>query len=460
MYAPETATTPAGHDDCGCDRCRSADLPVNPFLALRVAYGMLLGEEDLRVLMGQPRGKVMMHNAWLHGSGVVWGLGVRRSGWHDLRVGPGLAVDGWGRELRHEASCDISLRPLLDQGPDSEGTDDQGCRTWTVEACLLAEFDCCLDAPVPTLSDPCDVTRKHDDYSRVQERTRIWLRPGCCPPRREPYPRVRMLFGLRDLDPDTDAGRDARQAREAVASSAEPTQEMVRQLRAMACRDSGGLGPDCVEGEDGTSVFPVPEDETAVVLGCVTVTVRERDGCPEIVDVRVDPCVRTTLLPTDTITDLLAGQAPGLIGSGAETADTGPRVIGSGIRLEQDGRRLIIPVTAALDPATVARSVGVTSFSPGQTGAGWVVEDIDDADFREWDGDSAIVIDLAAERPVRDLLRIIVKGTGPRPAMGANSVPLAGLVGGPPGSRHDGHDAVWTLSTDRESSSDETGGAA
>ena len=50
---------------------RDADLPVNPFLALRARFGMLLGEDDFLTLMGNGRGKLMLHNAWLHGSGVV-----------------------------------------------------------------------------------------------------------------------------------------------------------------------------------------------------------------------------------------------------------------------------------------------------------------------------------------------------------------------------------------------------
>ena len=70
--------------DCGCAvqetgtrcTCGGDGPPVDPFQALRVAYGMLLGEDDFRVLLGNPRGKQMLHAAWLHGSGVVWGMPV------------------------------------------------------------------------------------------------------------------------------------------------------------------------------------------------------------------------------------------------------------------------------------------------------------------------------------------------------------------------------------------------
>ena len=81
-----------------------ADLPVNPFLALRARFGMLLGEDDFLTLMGNGRGKLMLHGAWLHGSGVVHGYRVgvdadTKARTYILRVSSGLAVDGLGREL-------------------------------------------------------------------------------------------------------------------------------------------------------------------------------------------------------------------------------------------------------------------------------------------------------------------------------------------------------------------------
>jgi hypothetical protein len=41
---------------------------------------------------------------------------------------------------------------------------------------------------------------------------------------------------------------------------------------------------------------------------------------------------------------------------------------------------------------------------------------------------------------------MMIKGTGPTPAMGTEpAAPLAGVWGGPPADRHDGRDAVITL---------------
>src|SRR5690349_2287087 len=97
--------------------CRDMDLPVNPFLALRVSYGMLLGEEDFRALMGNPRGKQMLHNAWLHGCGVVDGYGVYAEGTRTLRVKPGLAIDGQGRELALTADHCIDVEKWIASQP-------------------------------------------------------------------------------------------------------------------------------------------------------------------------------------------------------------------------------------------------------------------------------------------------------------------------------------------------------
>src|SRR5688572_9877221 len=129
---------------CGeCEACRSDDLPINPFVALRVAYGMLLGEDDFRTLMGNPRGKHMLHDAWLHGCGVVWGYPVSLRGELELEVEPGLAIDGWGRELTLDHTERLNVRDWvarLDELPDSPAPPvapgpDPGCHSITIKAC-------------------------------------------------------------------------------------------------------------------------------------------------------------------------------------------------------------------------------------------------------------------------------------------------------------------------------------
>lgn len=442
----DSTTSQSTGAPCDCEDCRRGDLSVNPFTALRVAYGMLLGEDDFHVLMGNPRGKQMMHSAWLHGSGVVWGYDVLVDGVWSLKVAPGLALDGLGRELLNEATACLDVRELVKEAgrPDDGRRDDDDCTTWTVEACLVAEFDSCLSAAVPTLADPCDVTRKHDDYSRVVERVLLRLREGCCPRPCTPYHRVRVLLGLDHVGSPDPAGHEAAEARAEVATSPGPERAhaLLGHFRRLAALDEIDLRPAREPGDCYPTLFPVPEDDAAVVLACVEIDVRDRDGCLEIGEVRVDRLVRRALLPTASIQELVCGLAPGLIGDEGTADAGGPRVIGDRVELSADGLRLVLPVTADLSEGSVARSVGLTSLTADKAG-GWVVEDIYDTRYDA--AEQAIVVQLA-DRPVNSLIRVVVRGTGPRPVMGASpAVPLAGLVGGPPGTRHDGHDAVWTF---------------
>jgi hypothetical protein len=86
--------------------------------------------------------------------------------------------------------------------------------------------------------------------------------------------------------------------------------------------------------------------------------------------------------------------------------------------------------------------VVVTSLSD----RGWVPEDLQRVTF---DDSKNIVTVTFHDPPAYDLVRLIVRGTGPTPVFGANHVPLAGLLGGPPGTIDDGHDAVLTRTIDR-----------
>jgi hypothetical protein len=100
----------SAHTLAGDDR-EDIELPLWPFQDLRVASGMLLDTEDFHVILGNPRAKMRLHQSWLHGSGVVWGLPVSLDEKEGLlQVGPGLAVDGWGRELRVEQQQCLSVR--------------------------------------------------------------------------------------------------------------------------------------------------------------------------------------------------------------------------------------------------------------------------------------------------------------------------------------------------------------
>lgn len=411
-----------------------AALPLHPWTALRPATGMLLGADDFEVLMGNPRGKHQLHNAWLHGGGVVWGLGVRRSGEWDLEVARGLAVDGHGRELRLDAPRCVSLQELLQSGHDPT------CGTYEVELCLVLRFDACLDSPVPALVDPCDVTRESTDYSRVVERARLELVSGrpASPPR--PHHRVRVLLGLDRVGEDDEAGEHALECRDDVAASppAKRPRVLLRHFRCLAALDAADWRP---QGDDcGPELFPVAD--AGVLLACVSLTLRDESGCPEIVDATLDSCRRPTVLPTTVLQDLVCALAPGVIGVGTTASPVGPQIDPAiAWSTDDDGRHVLhLRATAPLIAGSVRRAVRVSSLSD----SAWIVEDLEAPP--RYDAATSTILVTFADRPKNPHLRIVVRGTGTMPVYGADPVaPLAGVRGEDPGSGSQGRDAVLTV---------------
>jgi hypothetical protein len=440
--------------------CRDDDLPVNPFLALRVSYGMLLGEEDFRDLMGNQRGKQMVHNSWLHGSGVVWGYGVTPDGARCLRVAPGLAIDGLGRELLLDTDRCLDLEKWLQaqrsKGEPVESAEGTGhakgakqspgdCDERVLTTCLVAVFDTCLARPVPALADPCDLSRKHNECSRVVETVRLELRDEDCPapaPIPGPYHRLRVLLGLDRVEGEEDkAGKLAAERRRKVAY--EPVDRRVRALlgafRELAALDVADLEPASEDGDVCPSLFPATDDDAAVVLASVKVTTRG----DEVVKVEPSPSARRSLIATSTIQELVCGLAPALLGAGSEQDAGGPRVVRQSVYWPDDANRLTFKVTSSLLEGSLRdHPVVVTSLSD----RGWVREDIERITY---DDHTKTVTVVLHDPPAYDHVRVVVRGTGPTPVFGANYVPLAGLEGGPPGTADDGHDAVLNTLIDR-----------
>lgn len=428
-------------DNCSCGDCTAEDLPVNPFEALRVSQGMLLGEDDFRVMLGNPRGKQMVHSSWLHGSGVVWGMDVRRDGLLGLVVEPGLALDGQGRELVLSTSHSLDLARWLDQYDDEE---KKQCGTRKVRACLVVEFDCDTARDVPVLADPCDVGGNRNEPSRIIETARVHLLPGRCPPCRTGYHRLRVLFGLERAAAGDQAGREAEAARDGVLALP-PDQrpaEMWRRMRCLAAADAADLCAGREEGASAPLPFPVANPDAVVVLACVKIRLRDDDGCTTVDRVSVDECCRCTLIPTATIADLLAGMATHLVGAVDDCADTdeGPRIRAEHVEWQDDCTRLVLPVNRALAGASLRRrAVSVTSL----TEKGWSEQRVESV---QYDAEQLLVV-VELDRPVEGLVRVVVKGTGPTPVYGVSpAAPLAGVVGGPPVVPQEGHDAVLTLS--------------
>ena len=339
--------------DCSCGDCGTGDLPVNPYEALRVSYGMLLGADDFRAMIGNPRGKQMLHSAWLHGSGVVWGFDVCRDVL-TLQSLPRAGDRRAGARAASETTQCLDLREWL-KTYDHPGNQD-GCERRTVHACVVAEFGCQLSRPVPTLANPCDITRQHDDFSRVLENASISLRPGDCAARARPYHRVRVLLGLDEVGPDDPSGQEAMDARDEVgqAPAEERTGLLLQQFRRLAALDGTPLRPATEPGATDLTYFPVIEPDAAVPLACVTLDLRDADGCTTIEDVRADLACRAALLPTATIQELACALAAGVIGDAAVPDAGGPRVRADDVDWSPDQRRLVPPGDGCAEPRVAA----------------------------------------------------------------------------------------------------------
>jgi hypothetical protein len=470
-----TVLEPTKHD-CGCGGSTatsgsdttvrhwcgaSNDLPMNPFEALRVTYGMLLGEQDFRVMLGNPRGKLMLHNSWLHGWGVVWGLRVKQAG-DQLQVQPGLAIDGMGRELRLELTKCLSLDawvekwvrehpPKTDTDPDCPPktgppkTTDGGCETVPLTAWVVADFSQCLDRAVPALASPCDVERQHTDYSRVVETVRLSI-VSDVPEVTRPYHRVRVLLGIDAADPDPTKDKPGQEAVDALKDvqthhGADRALALLDWFRRLAAADVMDLQPQDVEGDTCLPLTPTSEDAAVVVLARLQVNASVDGSCVTVDTADVDCSVRAALLPTATIQELTCGNAPGVIGQ-IETGDAGgPRLIRSSVEWTTDNTRVSFRVTSPIAPGSTENAIQVSSLA--DDGRGWARDDVERVSVSS---DGLTVRVYLDQAPKYEVARLVISGTGPHAVFGANPrVPFAGVEGGPPGTQDDGHDAVATI---------------
>ncbi|KAF0956739.1 MULTISPECIES: hypothetical protein [Rhodococcus] len=286
----------------GEQRCGDVSLPVNPFVSNRYHFGMLLGVDDLETEQAYHRGKGWLHNAWLHGMGVIWGLRVEvRADRHEVVVHPGLAIDGHGRELRvAEVMCVDIGRWFDERRPEDLEVEDypDGGITFTVHVELC--HDSCLDRPVPSIAEPCGEASFDTAYSRAVERGLPRIVAGAVPEDPPPnYPRLRQFFGqLPVTDEPDDLVGTALEEIEAADPVDRPALCLVW-FRRLAAEDTMGLGP-----EDGSGWSPVTGD------GCVPLAQLQihLDADGAVIDddaTTVDNWVRPSHVRTRTIQELL-----------------------------------------------------------------------------------------------------------------------------------------------------------
>jgi hypothetical protein len=416
-------------------------LPDGPYLALRYHFGMLLGEDDFKTEQRYHRTKMRLHNAWLHGAGVVWGFDVKADlDKRELQVEPGLALDPTGRELHLDVEACVDVGEWYDKHAhevEAQKRDDYV----SFPAHIEVRFCSCATRAVPAIADPCEGAEADTAYSRTFETVEIRLLPGYATLPDAPYPRLRLLFGLEDgiapglPDPDREEVLKAR----AEVVALPPEQQAGRllwYLRHFAALDTIELHPaETSDGEHATP-FPFPDD-AGVALANVDVTLEGTTGKWALTKAKVDLAPRRSHVATLTIEELLAGRlTAGSPGGGEGGTDAGgPRITRT--RLDRQARTIVADVSAELEEGTVApEAFDVNCYD----GYGWTGDVVDDTTLAD-DGLS-VTITLAHDLRT-EVVRFIARGTGPRPLLGAAPrVPLAGGKHSPPGTRHDGHDYV------------------
>ena len=421
-----------------CSGAIAADNALSPFFALNYHFGMLLGVEDFSTQQAYHRGKMRLHNGWLHCMGVVWGFDVTvdlTAG--EVRVAPGLALDAAGRELHLDAAACVNVGEWF-EAHQSEVTATGDDNHKVFDAFVSVQFKSCLTRQVPALLDPCESAGGGTAYSRVFETIDLRLLPGPVPlaPPLANH-RLRVLFGLED--PALPGDQDVVTERDRIANLAGNEQPVafVTALRRFAALDSIDSKP--AEGVNGKQEsFPLPEDTPVVLALIKAIAVERRDGKWTLTGGTPDVTVRPSLLSTFTIQELLCG--PLMAGAGTAAASTGPRVrpdtvAVADLSIEFETDRDLLPESVK----DRAFSVTVLDALKGWTDIGVAAPAVSGTPQRK------VSVPLKKALAADARVRFIARGTGPAPILGADFVPLAGAAAGPPPRNADGLDFVLML---------------
>jgi hypothetical protein len=453
---------------------------VSPFTALAPHFGMLLGVEDLRVLQAYPRGKVRLHNSWLHGEGVVWGLDVLFNERGELEVTPGLALDLAGHELYLERSACVDLgRWFAVHRDDPEFDFTQDGDDFLLDLAVVARFKPCLSRPVPAIAAECAGSDAGTQFSRVKETVELLLRP--IPEERAPtFPRLRVLFGHLVPVPGENAELDGIAANRAALLSAS-IPEQVAELKRLAALDVTKQGPSAADGN--RSHFP--EDPSEVLLAVISqLRVRPEGGGFVVVESgrpTPDVTVRPAHVSARTIQELLAPLCCGQVSEppeppeptelepaepepepepgeptkegGPVTESTvaarrstrpsarplsrsrGPRVVG----VELSSRTIVLRFEGAVEPASAGpQAFSVTRFTSTD---GWSEVEIKDTAVSE--GQHSLVELHLKEDLVPSTVRLIARGGGSRPILGKRTLLPLGYEGSGAATGLDGSDFVF-----------------
>lgn len=412
--------------------CGDSALPLSPFRSLNPHFGMLMGVDDFQLLQSYARGKMWLHNAWLHGAGAVWGLGVSIDDDGRLTVSAGFALDACGRELylAADACLDIAawLREHQDDPVVAKALEKAEGDAFSMDAHVVIAHRACPERQVPALREPCEGESGATAYSRMHESVELKLVPGAyeLPEDSGDFHRLRVLFGL---EPPAEGEDELVEALNTVATapSGEQSAERLRQMRRLAALDSVELGP-------GDETGPYPSgDSTALPLAALNGVQFEQNDDGSWVFEQIDEIdlgIRPVVLPTRLIQELTAscgcdGGAPGPAAESLINDAGGPRILPETVELAGDLVRMRADRPVSEQSVSMA-AMQVLSYKNSD---GWSDAKIIDTDYND------NTFELSAklsEPPQGNLVRIIVKGTGAMPVVGTDEVPLAGGVGGPP----------------------------
>jgi hypothetical protein len=433
------------------DNTLATSLPADPFSSLAVHYGMLLGVPDFEVLMGNARGKLRLHQAWQHGPGVIWGYPVAvRGETAEVVVGPGLAIDGLGREVSLAVEYCVDVAQWLEEHLDEvQPVVDGDARVFNAQ--VILRYRACLARPVPAMSAGCDAASSGTAYSRVLETGELILRPypndaegNPAPPpddRDAAFARLRALMRTGALPPDADPPDP-------------PVRDWRHAFRTLAARETRDLAPPAYAATPASSasnrLFPVDEPGEVVLADLPALRIVATAGGTRLEAPTIDQSLRRTHLPTWVIEELLAELASG---TGAAVPDPGgPRVAD----IRRAGSTVTIELTGDVAAGTIAGALSVHSFDATAADPRWDPVDVSGttgytpSDPGPPATAATITVGLPAGPTASVSYRLLLRGTGDAPLAGlvaGRPLPLAGRVGGPAGHFADGHDVAEILTT-------------
>ena len=186
-------------------------LNLDPYKRVYYSHGLVLGvdefvQEELYLLE-----RHRMHNRGLHGYGTVCGLRLdtrETDGQTEILVGPGVAVDPQGREIRvAEGQCariDDWLLRHHDEVAAQLGSPPASSPAQLALHLVLCHAECATDQ-VPVPSGPCQSLERTMVPSRIADDFRLELRADLASPEQLEERALRDLVALLDAIPVLDA---------------------------------------------------------------------------------------------------------------------------------------------------------------------------------------------------------------------------------------------------------------